>query len=141
MAPLLPKQEVTDLLHMALKFQNYPPAGMSYCRQAIECIVHHKYFLESGKIPTSDDEGRFPSLLSITKKVGDCLGRQTREVIGSINAQSRGSLHWDFHSRGMGAEKHHVQAVVNQVAIVFKDIFDVEIQLDLLQSVMWEDKL
>ena len=127
-------QEVTDLLLTALQFlPNYPPAAMLYCRQSIECIIHNKYFQEEGEKPTEDEQGNFPSLMAITKNVKKSLGKQTARVVGSINIQSRGSLHWDFDSRGRAAKSHHVKAVINQVVITHKDIFGSEIVLEGLR--------
>ncbi|MFP8876477.1 MAG: tetratricopeptide repeat protein [Myxococcota bacterium] len=126
-------QEVTDLLLLALEFSNHPPAAMVYCRQSIECIIHNKYFQEVGEKPKEDEQGKFPSLLAITKKVKKSLGKQTARVVGSINIQSRGPLHWDFDSRGRAAKPHHVNAVIDQIVITHKDIFDSEIVLEGLR--------
>ena len=123
------EQEVTENLLYASEFSHRPPAGMAYCRLATECIIHNLHYQEFRKYPEPDEKGNYPSLAGILTRVKDILERQTSEVLYSINAQSRGSLHWDFESRGKGAKKHHVEAVVNQICNTFNDIYGKELVL------------
>ena len=123
------EQDVTEFLLYALKLSKYPTAGMAYCRQATECITHNLHYQEFGEFPKQDEKGNYPSLAGILTKVKHILERQPSEVLYSINAQSRGSLHWDFESRGRGAKKHHVEAVVNQICNTFNDIYGKELAL------------
>jgi len=123
------EQEVTDYLSHALELSDRPPAGMAYCRLATECITHNLHHREHGEYPALGETGDFPSLAAIISRVVVSLERQTGEVLYSINAQSRGSLHWDFETRGGGAKGHHVEAVVGQITNTFTDVFGIKLSL------------
>ena len=126
-------QEVTDLLLTALELENYPPAAMVYCRHAIECIVHNKYFQETGEKIVEEKGKKFPSIIDITEKLNRMIGKQSRLIIGSINAQSRGSLHWDFETRGNAADFEDVKLVIEQIKLVYFKIFNNKIKLEGLK--------
>lgn len=123
------EQEVTKYLLTASVFASRPTAGMAYCRRATECISHNLHYREFGEYPEPDEKGSYPSLSGILNKVKYGLERQTSEVLFSINAQSRGSLHWDFKSRGRSAKKRHVEAVIHQIANTFQDLYGKELVL------------
>ena len=123
------EQEVTDFLLLATEFSDRPPAAMAYCRLAAECIIHNLHHREFGEFPKPDKKGSYPSLAGTVTRVKDSIERQTSEVLYSINAQSRGSLHWDFEGRGKGAKKYHVEAVISQISNAFNDIYDKELSL------------
>ena len=135
------EQEVTGNLLTALKFRGYPDMGMLQCRKAMECIVHNKYFNQYGEYPDRDDRtGKYPGLREIWFKLNndEALERQVGEVIMSIQAQSRGGLHWDHKSRNESLKQHHVDVVINQICNTFFDIFNKEISLKGM--VLSEDK-
>ena len=121
--------EVTKLLLTASRFSEWPAAGMVYCRKATECISHNLHYRQFGRYPEFRDDGSYPSLSGIINQVKDSLERQTSEVLFSINAQSRGELHWDFESRGRGTKKHHVEAVIQQIANTFADLYGIDLPL------------
>jgi tetratricopeptide (TPR) repeat protein len=123
------EMEVSELLLTASTFSAWPTAGMAYCRKATECISHNLHYRQYGRYPEFDDAGNFPSLAGIINQVKDSLERQTSEVLFSINAQSRGGLHWDFESRGQSAKKHHVEVVIDQIANTFTDLYGVDLSL------------
>ena len=123
------EQEVTDYLVHALELSDRPPAAMAYCRLATECITHNLHYREHGEYPSLGGKGKFPSLAAIISRVVDSLERQTGEVLYSINAQSRGSLHWDFENRGGAVQGHHVEAVITQISNTFTDVFDISLSL------------
>ena len=127
------EQEVTDHLLTALELQNYPSGAMVYCRKAIECIVHNKHFQETGLFPIEENGKSFPSIISITEKLNKMVGKQSRLIIGSINAQSRGSLHWDFETRGNAADFDDVKLVIEQIKSVYFKFFNNKISLEGLK--------
>ena len=121
------EQEVTDLLVIALEFQKRPMAAMLYCRRALECQVHAVYHDQYGHFPDKDG---FKDLTTIMKKIDQHLTTQTKELIWSINAQTRSSMHWSNESRGdKGAKTHHVEAVVSTIKSLYQDIFSSELIL------------
>ena len=135
------EQAVTDFLLTALEFPDHPDMGMLQCRKAIECIVHHKYFIQFGEYPVRNARtGKYPGIIDIWFKLNneEALERQVEEVIMSINGQSRGGLHWDHKSRYESLKQHHVDVVIDQICNTFVDIFDKEISLKGL--VLSEDK-
>jgi phosphomevalonate kinase len=116
-------QEVTYLLVAALKFQtgNRPKVAMYYCRQALECQVHAVYYDQYEQFPDKDG---FKDLTNIMKKIEQHLTTQTKELLWSINASTRGSMHWSNETRGdKGAKTHHVEAVISMIKAVYQDIF------------------
>ena len=118
------EHEVTDYLVHALELSDRPPAAMAYCRLATECITHNLHYREHGDYPSSGGgKGESPSLAAIITRVKDSLQRQTGEVLYSINAQSRGSLHWDVETRGQGVKRYHVESVITQISNTFTDVF------------------
>ena len=127
------EQRVTDFLLSARKYTDDPKAGMLYCRLAMECIVHHKYYEENGEYPVRDQKGNYPSLIKIWNGIEKILQKQTSEVIFSINGQTRGSLHWDFDSRNDSLKQRHVDAVIGQITNLFEDVFGTIIVLEGLK--------
>ena len=128
------EQEVTDYLVHALELSDRPPAGMAYCRLATGCITHNLHFREYGEWPNFDEPGRHPSLAATISRVKDSLERQTGEVLFSINAQSRGSLHWDFETRAGGAKGRHVKTVVGMISNTFTDVFGIGLSLSGIEN-------
>ena len=125
------EQEVTDYLLMALKYSEKDPrSAMLQCRTATECMAHTLYFEEYDEYPPINKDGEYSSLPSVIKKIKHSMNRQTSEVLFSINAQSRGPLHWNFESRGNGVEKHHVEAVVKQISNSYTDLFGTDLNLE-----------
>ena len=134
------EQVVTDFLLTALEFPEHPDMGMLQCRKAIECIVHHKYFIQYGQYPVRNSKGKYPGLIEIWFQLNndEALERQVEEVILSIQGQSRGGLHWDHKSRNELLKQHHVDVVIDQICNTFVDIFEREISLK--GAVLPEDK-
>ena len=126
------EQSVTDFLAVAIEFltAKYPDGAMLYCRKALECIVHHSYFSEKGEYPKEDSNGNRPGVPALLKTLNSAMKNQTRTVLFSINAQTRGSMHWDEESRGEVAKGHHVKDVISQIKSVFFDLFQIELILD-----------
>lgn len=126
------EQDATDFLLVAREFltSTRPDAAMLYCRKALECIVHHLYFLEKGEYPKEKPDGSRPGVVTLLKILKNSMGRQTNTVLFSINAQTRGSMHWDEESRGEVAKNHHVGDVIRQIRSVFFDLFEIELTLD-----------
>jgi tetratricopeptide (TPR) repeat protein len=126
------EQDATNSLLTAREclISNHPDAAMLYCRKALECIVHHLYFLEKGEYPKENPDGSRPGFVSLLKTLNSSMGRQTKTVLFSINAQTRGSMHWDVESRGEVADNHHVDDVISQIRSVFLDLFTIELALD-----------
>ena len=124
------EHEVTDYLVHALELSDRPPAAMAYCRLATECITHNLHYREHGEYPSPRaGKGEFPSLAGIITRVVNSLQRQTGEVLYSINAQSRGSLHWNFETRGEVVKSHHVESVITQISNTFTDVFGTTLSL------------
>ena len=125
------EQEMTDLLVEALEFQERPKAAMFYCRLALECQIHAKYHDQEGHFP---DEDGFKDFTKIMGKIEQSLTTQTKEVLWSINAQTRGSMHWGNETSGnKGAKTRHVTAVVNQISATYQDMFGSELILTGLE--------
>lgn len=123
------RQEVTDLLVTAMEFQEVkrPKAAMLYCRQALECQVHAVYYDQYEHFP---DEDGFKDLTKIMEKIDQRLSTQTKELLWSINASTRGSMHWSNETRGgKGAKIHHVEAVISMIKAVYQDIFKEELTI------------
>jgi tetratricopeptide (TPR) repeat protein len=121
--------EITDLLLAALKFSNRPIAGMAFCRHAIECIAHNKHYKQFGMFPNPNNKGEYPGLASVIKKINAHVDRQISEIMFSINAQTRGGLHWNNPSKKLKLKKKHVNLVVQQILIVCEDVLNIEIEL------------
>ena len=118
---------MTDLLVTALEFQERqrPKVAMYYCRQALECQVHAVYHEQNEHFP---DEDGFKDLRTIMKEIDQYLTTQTKELLWSINAQTRQSMHWNNETRGdKGAQTRHVNAVVSQIEAAYQDIFGDEL--------------
>ena len=115
------EQEVTDLLVTALEFSERPGAAMLYCRHTLECMAHAVHFDQFGRYP--DEEG-FLDFTEIMKRIESGLERQTKEILWSINAQTRSSMHWSIETRReKGAKTRHAEAVVNQISATYQDLF------------------
>jgi len=122
--------EVADNVVLALQLlqgQERPKAAMLHCRLALECLAQAKYHDLHGQFP---DEDGFKDLTEIMKGIDNSLTTQTKEVLWSINAQTRGSMHWSYENSGnKGAKPHHVESVVSQIKTSYQDIFSEELIL------------
>ena len=126
--------EVSDLLLTASRFSDYPSAAMAYCRKATECIIHSWHYQQYGQYPKPDDNGNYPSLSGVISTVRDSLHRQTVEILFSINAQSRGELHWDFENKGKVAKSRHVEAVIAQISAAYSDLYDKDLAIGEIKT-------
>jgi tetratricopeptide (TPR) repeat protein len=118
------EQEITDFLVIASEFSDYPDASMLWCRKATECLVHALYHDKKGSFPIPDDEGKYPSFFNVFQLVKEYLSRQNKEVLVSINAQTRPSMHWSSDTAGNNAVKfHHVEPIISSIVSIYKDIF------------------
>ena len=137
------EQNVVDFLLFAKEIAStHPDAAMLYCRKALECIIHHLHFLEKGEYPKEKPDGSRPGIVALLKILKNSIDRQTHTVLFSINAQTRGSMHWDEESRGAVAKKHHVKDVIPQIRSVFLDLFDTELSLEEIEiDEVWLEKV
>lgn len=120
------EQFVTDQLVFALEFQEHPAYAMLSCRLAIECIIKYQYEIENRK--TIGTAGEHESIISIMNKCRE-LRPQIKEVIESINAQTRGNLHFNRDRLGENSPKSEdIMPIVAMVKQVFRDIFQKNVE-------------
>lgn len=119
--------KVSDLLNQAYFLEDFPNAGMLYCRMALECIAHSKFFDIYGEYPSSEE---FQSFHKVMDKIGPKLNSQTKSTMFSINAQARENLHWSMDTDGGQQGKYrHVKGVIHQLQIVVEDIIGVKLTI------------
>ena len=113
-------KEVTDRLAMARRYQEQSDAlaGMLYCRHALECMVSHKHVSITGDPPKTDN---FISFHTIMQTIKPHLPRQVAETLYSINAQTRGSMH--YQSSDHGIRPQHVGVVIGMIEMIYFDLF------------------
>lgn len=123
--------QVAKFVAATAKFADEPEAAMLYCRKAFECIIHTAYFDKNGKWPPTDKNGRHTAASTVIKEIGSNLSRQTKETIWSINAQIRPSMHWSVETAlESGPETRHVESVINQINVIYTDLFGLKLSLE-----------
>ena len=123
--------QVANFLSATAKFVDAPEAAMLYCRKAFECMIHTAYFDKNDKWPPTDKDGRYIAVSSVIKEIGSNLSRQTKEAIWSINAQIRPSMHWSVETAlESGPETRHVESVINQINVIYIDLFGLKLSLE-----------
>lgn len=120
------EQYVTDQLVDALAFQEHPAYATLSCRRAMECIVQYQYQIENQKFGWNASE--YTNIISILHECRE-IRPQIKEVIESINAQTRGEMHFNRDRLGdSSAKTEDIEPIVSMVKHVFQDLFQKEIE-------------
>lgn len=118
------EQYVSDCLSSALDYSSKPEYSLLSCRRALECIIHHLHGEVLGKRVERGQKGKFPGIPELVTKLEGGIRPQTREIIFSVNAQTRGEMHFHEDRTAENAVlPSDVAPVVEQVKSIFQDVF------------------
>jgi tetratricopeptide (TPR) repeat protein len=118
-------QTMTDFLSEALKHSNNGDtiAGMAYCRHSLEALA--KFLCDKHGFTLEEE---FVSFAKMMKKIQPVLKRQDNETMWSVNALTRGSMH--FQRNDIGAKPEQIPSIVGLIKTVYQNNFSTFIQID-----------
>ena len=118
-------QVITDFLSEALKHSNNGDtiAGMAYCRHSMEALA--KFLCDKHGFAFEED---FVDFTTMMKKIEPVLKRQDNETMWSVNALTRGSLH--FQHNDVGAKPEQIPSIVGLMKTVYQNNFGTALQID-----------